>query len=69
MNRNFVVFMLITTSEDLDNNFFKQNFIEDVYGITGEYDLLLKMKFSGVEEFNKNIIELRKNKKKKKLLQ
>jgi len=30
-----------------------------VYGITGEYDLILKMKFKGINEFNDFVIKFR----------
>jgi DNA-binding Lrp family transcriptional regulator len=62
LNRNFTVFMLITTSRDIDPSFFKNEFIEDAYGVTGEYDILVKMKFKDVAEFNEFLINFRKNK-------
>jgi DNA-binding Lrp family transcriptional regulator len=62
IQRNFTVFMLITTAQDLEDSFFNNKFIEDVFGVTGEYDLLLKLKFKDVEEFNDFIIGFRKNK-------
>jgi len=62
INRNFVVFMLVTTTKDLDPAIIRSKHIEDIHGVTGEYDLLLKLKFSGVDEFNKFVIDLRKNK-------
>lgn len=62
LDRNFVVFMLVNSSRDIDNQFFNSTHIEQVHGITGEYDLLLKMKFKDTEEFNKFIISFRKNK-------
>ena len=57
----FITFILITTKKDLPHNFFLDNRIKDVFGVTGEYDLILKMKFKDVEEFNDYIIKLRKN--------
>ena len=62
MSRDFIVFMFVLTSEDIERNFFKNQFVEEVHGITGEYDLLLKLKFKDVAEFNEFIIEFRKNK-------
>jgi len=59
---NFIVFMFVSTNKDLLPSFFQNNNIKEVFGITGEYDLLLKLKFKGVEEFNKFVIGLRKNK-------
>jgi DNA-binding Lrp family transcriptional regulator len=62
IERNFIVFMLINTSKDLEENFLSNDYIDEVFGITGEYDLLIKMKFKDVEEFNNFIISFRQNK-------
>ena len=40
--------------------FFDNKRIKEVFGITGEYDLIIKLKFKDVEEFNDYIINLRK---------
>ena len=61
VGENFIVFMFVTTSKDLESSFFNNPHIKDVFGVTGEYDLILKLKFSDIEEFNKFIISLRKN--------
>jgi DNA-binding Lrp family transcriptional regulator len=61
IGENFIVFMFLTTSKDLENTFFNNKYIKEVFGITGEYDLILKLKFKDIEEFNKYIISLRKN--------
>ena len=58
---NFIVFMQIMTKRDLPETFFADRHIKEVFGITGEYDLLLKLKFRDIEEFNKFVIGLRKN--------
>ena len=57
---NFIVFMLLNTSKDLGKQFLDHPNLKEAFGITGEYDLLVKFKFSDVEEFNKFIINLRK---------
>ncbi len=62
VDENFIVFLLITTSEDLPPLFFQNKHIKDVFGITGEFDLILKLKFKDIEEFNDYLIKLRKNK-------
>ena len=62
INENFIVFMFITTKTDLPDNFFQNKHIKEVFGVTGEYDLLLKLKFKDTEQFNNYIISLRKNK-------
>lgn len=59
---NFIVFMSVTTKSDLPKNFFQNKNIKEVFGITGEYDLLLKLKFKDIEEFNQFVIDMRKNK-------
>tara|TARA_Y100000310_G_C20519410_1_gene732902 strand:- start:387 stop:938 length:552 start_codon:yes stop_codon:yes gene_type:complete len=62
---NFIVFMLVkgSTTDYLDKNFLNSNHVKEVFGITGEYDLLAKLKFNDVEEFNDFILDFRKNKK------
>ena len=62
VGEDFVVFMYITTKEDLPHTFFSNSHIKEAFGITGEYDLLLKLKFKDISEFNDYIISLRKNK-------
>jgi DNA-binding Lrp family transcriptional regulator len=62
VNENFIVFMFITTSKDLEPSFFNNKHIKEVFGVTGDYDLILKLKFGDIEEFNKFVIDLRKNK-------
>lgn len=66
VGENFVVFMFLTTSKDLEPVFFKNKHIKEVFGVTGEYDLILKLKFGDIEQFNKFILDLRKNKNIKK---
>jgi|TARA_B100002003_G_scaffold205079_1_gene198300 DNA-binding Lrp family transcriptional regulator len=61
IGENFIVFMFLTTSKDLEESFFNNKHIKEVFGVTGEYDLVLKLKFKDIEEFNKYIISLRKN--------
>jgi len=61
IGENFIVFMFITTSKDLEQSFFNNKNIKEVFGVTGEYDLIIKLKFSDIEQFNKFIINLRKN--------
>ena len=63
IEEDFIIFMYLSTSEDLPNSFFNNSHIKESFGITGEYDLLLKLKFKDISEFNNYIISLRKNKK------
>lgn len=62
VEENFIAFLLITTSEDLPNSFFNDIHIKEVFGVTGEFDLILKLKFKDIIEFNTYLINLRKNK-------
>jgi len=60
INENFIVFMFVATEEDLKPEIFKDSHIKEVFGITGEYDLLFKLKFKDVEEFNEFVLDFRK---------
>lgn len=65
VGENFIVFMLVKggTSEYIDTRFLGSRHVKEVFGITGEYDVLIKLKFENVEEFNEFIINFRKDKK------
>jgi len=61
VGEGFIVFMLIKTKpsamlDKLVNN----KHVKEFFGVTGEYDLLLKLKFRDVEEFNDFVIKFRK---------
>ncbi|MFC2136356.1 Lrp/AsnC family transcriptional regulator [Bacteroidota bacterium] len=60
IGENFIVFMFVSTENDLDPAVFKDKHIKEVFGITGEYDLLFKLKFQDVEEFNQFVLDFRK---------
>ncbi|MBC8500739.1 MAG: Lrp/AsnC family transcriptional regulator [Nanoarchaeota archaeon] len=60
VDENFIVFMFVSTEKDLDPVVFQDSHIKEVFGITGEYDLLFKLKFKDVEDFNNFILEFRK---------
>lgn len=57
---NFIVFMFVSTEQDLPLAVFKDKHVKEVFGITGEYDVLFKLKFKDVEEFNEYILDFRK---------
>ncbi|MEK6917164.1 MAG: Lrp/AsnC family transcriptional regulator [Nanoarchaeota archaeon] len=57
---NFIVFILVNSEKEIPEIFFKKDNIKEVFGITGEHDLLLKCKFKDIEDFNKFILEFRK---------
>ena len=59
MGEDFVVFMLVSTKKDL--NSLKNKHIKEVFGVTGEYDLIMKLKFKDLNEFNQFVIDFRKN--------
>ena len=62
VGEDFIGFMFLTTQEDLSPSFFHNTHIKEVFGITGEYDLLLKLKFKDIQGFNEFVLSLRKNK-------
>ncbi len=57
IDENFIVYMLISTDKKIND--FSNKAIKEVYGITGEYDLILKMKFKSINEFNDFVIKFR----------
>ncbi|NOZ80694.1 MAG: Lrp/AsnC family transcriptional regulator [DPANN group archaeon] len=63
IGEGFVVFVLLSTSEDLDPAFFRRPEVKEAQGVTGEYDLLLKLKFPDVSAFNRFLIDFRKDKR------
>jgi len=65
VGENFIVFMLVKggTTEYIDSRFLNNNNVKEVFGVTGEYDLMIKLKFKNVEEFNDFIINFRKNRR------
>jgi DNA-binding Lrp family transcriptional regulator len=61
IGENFIVFMLVSTKRDLTPSFLSNPHIKEVFGITGQYDLILKLKFKDVEEFNRFVLKFRKD--------
>lgn len=61
MGEGFIVFMLIKTKPSaILDKFVSNKHVKEFFGVTGEYDLLLKLKFRDVEEFNDFVIRFRK---------
>ncbi len=65
VEENFIVFMLIKggTTQYINDKMINNGKVKEIFGITGEYDLLLKLKFKDVEEFNKFLIKFRREQK------
>ena len=61
IGENLMVFMLVAGALDkyFDDKFMKSKHILEIYGITGEYDLLLKLRFKDMKQFNKFVIDFR----------
>ncbi|MBD3163927.1 winged helix-turn-helix transcriptional regulator [Candidatus Woesearchaeota archaeon] len=59
---SFVVWMFVKTrpSIQLSKKVLDNRHVKEIFGITGEYDLLMKMKFKDIIEFNDYIIKFRK---------
>ena len=64
VGENFIVFMLVkgSTNDYIDNKILNNKHVKEVFGVTGEYDLLIKLKFESVEEFHNYILNFRKEK-------
>ena len=52
-------FISVIMDKYIDEKFTKNPHIADVSGITGEYDMLFKLRFSDMKQFNKFIIDFR----------
>jgi len=65
IGENFIVFMLVKggTTDYIDTKVLDDRHVKEIFGITGEYDLLIKFKFENVEEFNDFVLNFRRYKK------
>ena len=52
-----------STTEYIDNKFLNSKHVKEFFGITGVYDLLIKIIFENLEEFHEFILNFRKEKK------
>ena len=61
MERDFTVYMLVngSTGNYLEREFLKKKEVIEVSGITGEYDLIIKMQFSNISNYNDFLTEFR----------
>ena len=65
VGEGFIVFMLVLGSPTtyVGETLLSNSNIKEVFGITGEYDLLFKLKFKDVSAFNDFVINFRKENK------
>ena len=65
VGENFIVFMLVkgSTTDYIGSKILHDRHVKEVFGITGEYDLLMKLKFRDVEEFHNFVLKFRKDNK------
>lgn len=61
VGESFIVFILVKTEHELSNALFNNPHVKEVFGVTGEYDLLMKLKFSDINDFNDFILDFRKD--------
>jgi DNA-binding Lrp family transcriptional regulator len=61
VGESFVAFVLVSGLPErfTDDWLLRNRHVAEVYGVTGEYDLLMKLKFGGKEEFNDFIMSFR----------
>ena len=57
------MFVKGSTTDYIDSKFLHNKNVKEVFGITGEYDVLLKLKFQNIEEFNEFVLKFRKENK------
>ena len=59
--QDFIAFVYLT-AQNLPNTFFSNTNLKEAFHITGEYNLLLKLKFKDISQFNNYLNSLHKNK-------
>lgn len=61
VGESFVAFVLVSGLPErfTDDWLLRNRHVAEVYGVTGEYDLLLKLRFRGKAEFNEFIMAFR----------
>ena len=57
---NFIAFLLIKTTGEIRKSAFNHVAVREVFGITGEYDLMAKVKFRDIKEFHEFLLRFRK---------
>ena len=61
MERDFTVYMLVngSTGNYLENEFLQRKEVIEISGITGEYDLIIKMQFQDISNYNDFLTQFR----------
>lgn len=59
VGENFIAFVFIAAEKMIDNKAFHHPVIKEVFGVTGEYDLVIKVKVDTIEAFNDFLLKLR----------
>lgn len=62
IGEDFIVLMLVAgkAEEYIDQKLLQNKHVKDVFGVTGEYDVAIKLKFKDVQEFNDFVLKFRK---------
>lgn len=53
------VFLFCSTDKRFEDSAFQNDCIEEVFRISGEYDLLLKLKFSNLDDYNNFLVSFK----------
>ena len=58
---DFLAFVMVKGGPEryIDEEFLRRTEVEGVYPVTGEHDLLLKLRFRSLREFNRFVMEFR----------
>jgi DNA-binding Lrp family transcriptional regulator len=57
---DFIVFILVKTKYDIKKVVFENSFVKEVFGVTGEFDLMMKCKFKDINQFHDFLLKFRK---------
>ena len=68
VGQGFVAFLLVEAKSRIPDTILKNPHVAEVYGITGEYDIMMKLHFADIEGFNEFLLKLRENKSIKKTM-
>ena len=57
---HFIAFLLVKSDGEISQKAFAHPAVREVFGVTGEYDLLIKVKFSDIKAFHDFLLAFRK---------